>query len=461
MLSFTNPFFIATVVLAPLCLIFLTVTVLLWLKLKSASKSLLMSSFQLKQFEEQSLQAEELKTSLVKLQEQHNALALEHQKLQTTHTLEKNNFNEKLTLLQQTEERLKEQFQSLSSEALVTNAQKFMAMAKHTFNEFQSSTNQSLTQNKETLNHLLSPVKETLGEMDKKIQEVEKNRVGAYEGLQEQIKHLLSAQSALRKETVSLTHALKTPRVRGRWGEIQLKRVVEMAGMLSHCDFKEQTSEQNRETNEVLRPDMVVRLPGGQTIVIDAKTPLEVYMESAEIEDPEIKKQKLSHHARLIRQHIKALSLKSYWSQFEKSPEFVVLFLPGEPIFSAALEADPALIEVGADSKVILATPSTLIALLRAVAFGWRQESMAQNAKEISLLGQTLYNRLGDLNQHFAMLGKHLNQSVQSYNKAVGSYEQRVMVAARRFDEMGVSTEKEKNNPLVKLDRGIRELTRP
>jgi DNA recombination protein RmuC len=355
----------------------------------------------------------------------------------------------------QAAEELSEKFKALSRDALKDNNQSFLQLAHATLDKFQETAKGDLELRQKAIDQLVKPLKESLEKVDGKIGELEKERAGAYSELREQVKNLATSQLQLQAETGNLVNALRAPHVRGRWGEIQLRRVVELAGMLQYCDFVEQSTVATGDGR--IRPDVIVRLPGNRTIVIDAKVPFDAFYESISTTDDVIRSAKLKDHARLVRTHIGSLSKKSYWESVQPTPEFVLLFLPGETFYSAALETDPKLIEDGVGQGVIIATPTTLIALLKAVSYGWRQEQMATNAQEVSKLGKDLYDRLRVFTNYFADIGKGLDRALDSYNKGVGSLEARVLVTARKFKERGAiaGDEIETLEPIDKLARPL------
>ncbi len=353
-------------------------------------------------------------------------------------------------------QRLAGAFAELSAEALQRNNEQFLALADTRLNQAQAAVQGDLSQRHQAIAQLLGPLSETLVRYEEELRQMELERKGAYASLHEKVVQLNEGNAQLQKETRGLVTALRSPQTRGRWGEIQLRRVVEMAGMLEHCDFDEQVSAQGE--NGRLRPDLVVRMPGGRQMVVDAKVPLDAYLQMIEADDEVTRSAHQIAHARQLRTHVDQLAKKEYWKQFARSPEQVVAFIPGDQLLSAAYEADPGLQEYAWANGVLLTTPTMLIALLRSIAFGWRQEVLADNAREVQKLGAEMYDRLRTMSTHLQKLQRSLTASVTAYNDAVGSLESRVLVSARRFPALGVLGDGEEIADLVPVQAAARHL---
>ena len=385
-------------------------------------------------------------------------LAATRARLEAELAAERRTASDKLTILRDAEEKLREAFAALSSDALRQNNQSFLDLAKTSLAEFQNTARMDLDGRQKAIEDLVQPLKESLTKVDGKLQEVEKNRVGTASALTEQLRSLHQAQHSLQVETGRLVQALRSPNVRGQWGELQLRRVVEAAGMLEYCDFDLKESVDADGTR--LTPDMIVRLPGSRNVVVDAKVPSSAYLDAMESDDEAVRNGKLRDHARQVRDHVVRLGNKTYWQHFQPAPDLVIMFVPGETLLSVALQRDPSLLEFSLGRGVMLASPLTLMALLRAVAFGWQQEKVARNAHEISDLGRQLYDRIRVMAEHFEEVARGLTRSVEAYNRAVGSLESRVLVTARRLKEKGISAPEELPE-LEVIDHTARSLGAP
>ena len=390
-----------------------------------------------------------------------NAAQLEERtrQLQSRLDEERAQGQEKVKLITEAQRALENSFKSLSADALRSNNQSFLDLARASLAEFQQGAKGDLEKRQLAIDALVGPVRASLDKVDEKIAALEKSRESAYGEIRQQFSQMAAVQTQLRDETSNLVKALRQPHVRGRWGEIQLRRVVEMAGMMLHCDFVEQQAGEGDDGK--LRPDLIVKLPGNRQIVVDSKAPITAYMEAHEATTDELRKVKILQHAQLMRRHLEALSKKSYWEQFPQTPEVVVMFIPGEAFYSAALEADPDLLDSGFGQNVIIASPASLMALLKAASYGWRQEAIADNAREISQLGQELHARLGVMADHLTRLGKGLATATDSYNAAIASFESRVLVSARKFKELGATSQEAEIIELRAVEGGVRRLQSP
>lgn len=367
--------------------------------------------------------------------------------------------DQRAAAFEEAQERMTGEFAQLSAAALQRNNEQFLQLADLKLNETRQAAEGELAKRQEAIEHLLRPIGDQLGKYEAGMQRLEVERQRAFTSLTEQMKHLSTSHDQLHRETRNLVTALRSPQARGRWGELQLRRVVEMAGMLEHCDFEEQVTSDTDAGR--IRPDMVVHLPGNKNVAVDAKVPMQAFLDANEADDEGVRRSFLANHGRQMKAHVDSLAKKEYWKRIDPSPEFVVAFIPGDPLLSAALEHEPGLMEYAVANHVLLATPTSLIALLRAVAYGWQQESLAKNAREVQLLGAELYQRLSVLGDHVSAVGKGLNAAVAAYNRAVGSLEGRVLVTARRFAEMGVGTGERGLDPPATVDSTTRALQSP
>jgi DNA recombination protein RmuC len=379
--------------------------------------------------------------------------------LEATLASEREATKEKLQLLTEARTELENSFRALANSALESNNANFLDLARTTLEKYQSQAKGELEAREKAVETLIKPIAESLKQVDAQVRELEKSRERAYGTLTSQVASLLDTQKALQAETGNLVKALREPQARGRWGELQLRRVIEIAGMLDYCDFEEQMSVTNEDRR--YRPDVVVKLPGGKNIVIDSKVPLTSYLAALEADDPAARSAWLIDHARQLKQHIDNLAGKAYWAQFQPTPEFVVLFLPGEVFFRAALDGDAELIEYGVSQRVIVASPTTLIALLKAVAYGWNQKNLAESAQKISEAGKQLYERLCVMARHFENIGNRLSAAVDAYNSAVGSMQRSVFPVARKFAELDKSLAIEDLEDVQQVEKSARQLDAP
>lgn len=369
------------------------------------------------------------------------------------------NHRDRLQEIATLKKELEDRFSSLASGVLARNSSSFLELVTERFEKHTLSAREDLEKRQKSVADLVGPLGERLTKFDRRVEEIEKARNESYGALNAQIRALMQGQTQLSSQTAKLVQALRAPKTRGRWGEMQMRQVFEMAGMSEHVDFM---LERSRDTDRGRqRPDAVVNIPGGRSIVVDAKTPLDAYLNAIEADTPEQQSAHLAHHARQLRAHVKLLSSKAYQDAIETTPDFVILFIPGETFFSAAAEADPELLEYAFRNKILIATPTTLMAILKAVAYGWQQDRMARNTREVQKIAQELYERLGTFADHLGRVGSTLNQSVSAYNKAVGSIESRVLPSARKFRQLGVVPESRELPPPGQVETHARPLTAP
>ncbi len=368
-------------------------------------------------------------------------LERENTELSLSLELEKKQQKQLDDMLQQTQAQLANTFNQLSNEALSRNNNSFLKLAEENLKRFQSEAKADLSSREKAIEQLVKPISDALQQTTKQIHDIEKERKESYGSLRTTIDQMTKSQQQLQLETQNLVQALRRPEVRGQWGEMTLRRLAELSGMVAHCDFFEQTH--TTTENGSIRPDMIVKLPEKRDIIVDAKTPLDAYLSAIQAKEDSERQRELKRHAQVIRSRVRELARKNYWAEYSNSPEFVVLFIPGEQFLAAALEVDPALLEDSMSQNIILATPTNFIALLRAVSYGWKQQALAENAEQIRELGETLYKRLSTFGNHLSKLGNSLGSTVNHFNSAVGSLERQVLPGARKFTEMGISSKNE------------------
>lgn len=381
----------------------------------------------------------------LRAQSKYQKLEQQNISLITTLELERTTAQEKFQALEQARDQMATTFSALSSQALKNNNEEFLKLANENLKQFQNNAKHDLSEKEKAIETLIKPIQEALLKSEQQMHLIEKDRKHAYGALQQHLETMTLNQSALQNETRNLVQALRRPEVRGQWGEMTLKRLAELAGMVEHCDFYTQESIKTEEALQ--RPDMIVRMPDGREIVVDVKTPLDAYLTAVEASTDEEREIALQRHCRNVKQRVNELASKAYWNQLKNTPDFVVLFIPGDQFLSTALDYDPNLLEEALSKQVILATPTSFVALLRAVAYGWRQEQLAENADKIRDVGEELYQRLAVFSEHLAKLGKSLETSTKNYNNAVGSFDTRILPSVRKFKELGINEKKSISQP--------------
>ena len=376
-------------------------------------------------------------------------------RLQTELDAERRAGIEKSRTYEEARRQLGSSFNALAAQALKHNSSEFLKLAQENFKQLHIRSQNDLNEREKAVENLVKPIREVMEKTEQQIRRMEQERQTAYGSLTKHLESMSETQRLLQSETRNLVQALRRPEVRGQWGEMTLKRLAELAGMVEHCDFFEQEQVRTEEGN-AMRPDMIVRMPDGRDIVVDAKTPLDAYLAAMEAVSDDEKQKALLRHSRKVRERVRELAAKAYWQQFRNTPDFVVLFIPGDQFLSAALDHDRKLLEDAMAEKVILATPTSFIALLRAVAYGWRQQALAENAERIRQVGEELYGRLGTFADYLGKLGRSLDSSVSHFNKAVGSFDSRILPSARKFTEMGIHAKKDLEEP-VPLEKSVRQ----